>query len=280
MQGQVLGFSGDEGAITGDDGKRYKFTRSDWKSERDPRGGERVDFVESDSGTAGEIYPLKRAAAAPDFGSVLQSGGEGLSRMAEGAGASGIVEKLKSAPAMVIGGLIIIACLLLPYINVSFMGSDNSTSLIGFAVGGSSDLSELADYARDRAENTWLMAESDRATLREVANVFDGMAIMGWTLLLLPIFAGLTIWRAFKGEKTRIFEILTIVATVWALFYFVGVQEVMAGEMERLSGFVSADSVREGWSLGFGGYALILLAVATFLNLTGKLKFQQDTVSA
>ncbi|MBH5321524.1 hypothetical protein [Aurantiacibacter sediminis] len=274
MQGQVLGFSGADGAITGDDGKRYKFTRSEWKSERDPRGGERVDFIENADGTAGEIYPLKRAAAAPDFGAVLQSGGEGLSRMAEGAGASGIVEKMKSAPAMVIAGLILFVCLLLPYISVSFMGSDDTTSLIGFAVGGSTDLADLADYARDRAENTWLMAESDRATLRDVATVFDGLAIMGWTLLILPIFAGVTIFRAIKGQPTRTFEILTIVATGWAMLYFIGVQEVMAGAIEqRLGGFISADSVREGWSLGFGGYLLILLAVATVLNLTGKLKF-------
>jgi phage shock protein PspC (stress-responsive transcriptional regulator) len=58
MKGSVLDFSISEnvGAISGDDGNRYRFSGPDWKSSgTQPRPGTRVDFVGAD-GTATEVY--------------------------------------------------------------------------------------------------------------------------------------------------------------------------------------------------------------------------------
>ncbi len=58
MKGMILDFSIPEsaGLITGDDGGRYRFEGTDWKSQAtQPRPGVRVDFLGSD-GTASEVY--------------------------------------------------------------------------------------------------------------------------------------------------------------------------------------------------------------------------------
>ena len=46
MKGTLLEFSiqRNEGLISGDDGKRYKFSGSEWKVNQDPRQGLKVDF--------------------------------------------------------------------------------------------------------------------------------------------------------------------------------------------------------------------------------------------
>ena len=272
MQGQILGISGATGAITGDDGKRYSFPRTEWKSERDPRAGERVDFVETSDGTAGEIYPLKAGAVAPDIGAVFQSGSDGLSRLASSDGAQGLIEKVKASPALVIAIIVLFVCLFLPYLAISLMSQEESTSLLGYVFGGTSELRDLADFARNRAENTWLMSESNRETLRSVANSFDFTATLGYSLLLVPIGACWTIYRVFKGQSTRRSELLTVAGIGWALFYFIGTEGMLVGEVERLNGFISAEAIREGWSLGFGGYVLLLLGAATIANMMGRFK--------
>ena len=67
MKGKILGFVESSGVITGDDGKRYKFSAADWKAPRAPRTGEEVDYEISAQGMAAEIYPLRSGL---DFGDV------------------------------------------------------------------------------------------------------------------------------------------------------------------------------------------------------------------
>lgn len=58
MKGKVLDFSvqTNGGVISGEDGRRYKFSGGDWKSPQSPRQGQAVDFeVQGDQATS--IYP-------------------------------------------------------------------------------------------------------------------------------------------------------------------------------------------------------------------------------
>lgn len=57
MKGSILAvdFQANEAVITGDDGTRYKFANSEWKSPEAPARGQRVDFVVAD-GRAVEVY--------------------------------------------------------------------------------------------------------------------------------------------------------------------------------------------------------------------------------
>lgn len=58
MKGVVLDFSiqQNQGVISGDDGKRYPFFGSNWKLDRSPSQGTRVDFEVNSDGQAIDIY--------------------------------------------------------------------------------------------------------------------------------------------------------------------------------------------------------------------------------
>ncbi len=270
MQGKVLGFSGDSGAITGDDGSRYNFSRGDWKGEQEPRPQVTVDFVVGEDGKAKEIYPLKRTASVGDLGAVIGRGSEELSRLAASEGAQDIAARIKAAPGIAIAAFVILFSLIFSYLNLSLFG-ENSSSLIGFATLGSSELGDIADIARARAEDTWFMAEEDRNFLRGAALMFDGLGWLAVTLLVVPGAAVWTIYRGLRNKSTRISEILTVAGIGWALVYSLVARETVALLVGELSIFMSPSAVRDSWSLGLGGYLLLVLAVVTVLNLLGKL---------
>ena len=59
MQGQILGRDADDNIafIIGNDQKRYQFQRQDWRGERPPAKGLKVDF-EIDGSKARRVFPL------------------------------------------------------------------------------------------------------------------------------------------------------------------------------------------------------------------------------
>ena len=81
MDGSILGYSEDtgEGAIRTENGDRFTFTKSDWKGERPPKAGDKVDFVGTD-GKAMEIYLLKGSFNAPDLSGIGDKFGTAESR--------------------------------------------------------------------------------------------------------------------------------------------------------------------------------------------------------
>ncbi|MEE3624750.1 TM2 domain-containing protein [Nitrospirillum sp. BR 11752] len=64
MLGTILSYSAQtgDGIISGADGQRYTFSRSDWRSETEPANGRKVDFVGVD-GVAQQIYAVASAPA-------------------------------------------------------------------------------------------------------------------------------------------------------------------------------------------------------------------------
>ncbi len=60
MKGTILGFDPDtnSGAISGDDGQRYRFATIDWRGPGRPNGGMAVDFVAQPGGRATQMYPV------------------------------------------------------------------------------------------------------------------------------------------------------------------------------------------------------------------------------
>lgn len=59
MKGKVLGYdkATQSGIISGEDGKRYNFTKSDWKSPNEPTANSTVDF-EFQGSNATDIYKV------------------------------------------------------------------------------------------------------------------------------------------------------------------------------------------------------------------------------
>ena len=61
MIGRVLGFdrSDNTGTISGENGERYKFSKSEWKDSIQVEKEQKVDFIVNESGEAIEIYTVK-----------------------------------------------------------------------------------------------------------------------------------------------------------------------------------------------------------------------------
>ncbi len=78
MKGTVLGFSAEtgEGVINGEDSRRYKFTRADWKGDAAPRTGAAVDFETGEEGKAVDIYPALSAFSGIDTSGVQNAIGK------------------------------------------------------------------------------------------------------------------------------------------------------------------------------------------------------------
>ncbi len=81
MKGKILGFNEVDGvgAISADDGTRFRFVRDDWRGEKPPVAGAVVDFEAAD-GTARDIYPVRGSAASlpnVDLGALAASPGAG-----------------------------------------------------------------------------------------------------------------------------------------------------------------------------------------------------------
>lgn len=64
MRGTVLGYDarGGAGKISGDDGARYAFARTEWHGKTPPAASQLVDF-EVSGGEALAVYPLRRSAS-------------------------------------------------------------------------------------------------------------------------------------------------------------------------------------------------------------------------
>ena len=67
MTGTILNFNIQEGAgvISGDDGQRYNFTSTEWKTEASaPQQNQKVDFEAGEENTAKNIYAVQNQQAA------------------------------------------------------------------------------------------------------------------------------------------------------------------------------------------------------------------------
>lgn len=64
MKGRILDYSiqANEGIISGDDGERYSFPGSEWKSQEPPKTGMIVDFV-TKGNQAQAVYPVAGSAS-------------------------------------------------------------------------------------------------------------------------------------------------------------------------------------------------------------------------
>ena len=67
MRGKVLGFdaAGGTGAISGSDGKRYNFTKDQWRGDGAPTPGVYVDFDSADGSNATALFPEVKTVFAP-----------------------------------------------------------------------------------------------------------------------------------------------------------------------------------------------------------------------
>lgn len=143
MQGRILGFdeAAGTGMVSGEDGKRYRFARADWRGSGAARAGVAVDF-DANGDAAAEIYPVVAARSA------------GAAAAAAGASDAGAKVKAMFTESLAtpLALLVLIACVLpaisSPVQSVSLFGLDSS---IGRSLGaaatfmGNSSVSGMSD---------------------------------------------------------------------------------------------------------------------------------------
>jgi hypothetical protein len=223
MKGQILGFDGATGAITGADGERYSFALADWKGEQPPKPRDAVDFVGKD-GVASEIYPTQSSLGAAFSG--LGAGAKGT-----GGGGEGL-KMVAGRPQVVLEALAILVALLFPYISTFIL----SVTIVGLP----SLINQAAAYGGG------------------VGGGVGALALLAYLLWLIPIGGALALYLDFTGKRDVRVELalgaLCIFATV---YYFL------------LSSAVGAASTV--FSLGFGGYVILLVGVGLILTGLGRI---------
>jgi hypothetical protein len=119
MEGIVLHFdeSTNKGVVRSENGDRFDFTDSDWKSNGAPRTGAKVDFVAKDK-VASEIY----AASSPGIsGNVAEKlsdfQGSGLGQKISGLFGNGMHNKLG-----LLAAVAVLVSLFFPVIEIPFLG--------------------------------------------------------------------------------------------------------------------------------------------------------------
>jgi len=98
MKGKVLDYSiqNSSGVISGDDGQRYNFSTSEWKSDKSPAVNQVVDFA-IDGQNATGIYLEKNAAVAGEKSKIVAAllafflGGLGIHKFYLGCNTAGII---------------------------------------------------------------------------------------------------------------------------------------------------------------------------------------------
>lgn len=234
MKGKILGFSEAEGtgAISAEDGSRYRFARAEWRGERPPTTGTVVDFEGAD-GQAQEIYPVSGAVLAA-LGNINVDLGE-ISGSPQADKVKSMFTGSLAAPLAVV---VLIACFL-PAITSPF----DSLSLFG-----------LGDSRTGMGALSRAAAMSGRG---------GGLGTLE-TLLVLrfgaPLAALWLIWASWSGKALRT---ATLVA---------GAAAIVAGLLPILMRSAAIDAVPDfmtrqmSASVGIGmGVWLLLLAGAALL---------------
>lgn len=233
MKGKILGVAAGDlaGAITGEDGKRYRYEAADWRGERPAAIGANVDF-ETDGAKATDVYPAVGGAFA-------------------GVGAGASVEALTGSPAgeKVIGlfkgtlalplALVVLVAFFLPALSspvktVSQLGLDKVVASTGLdlddAEQGRLRLANLdRDIARFRAEaarsgpgaqdsvygygsvgSRLQSLEEQRDEVRKGLGAVDFLKTVNTALILrfaALIAATWLIWQAWTGAALRPWEL-------------------------------------------------------------------------
>ncbi|MEM9312772.1 MAG: hypothetical protein AAGA34_15125 [Pseudomonadota bacterium] len=245
MKGQVLGFDGATGAITGEDGKRYSFEFEQWKGDKVPQPRDSVDFVAVDD-VATEIYKTAGSFTAPSLdgvGDTLSGMGASLAGAAEKVDLnSGKLEYVRTRPKLILIGLAIFAFF---FLNLVVFGRSSSTA---FSLPGDLD---------NTAALFGIFGRGDDFSLSSSA------AMLLWSI---PLAGGFAIFREATGKKSRLAEFITAGG---CLFSFVVYGMILASLENLNTGYQNFANVVQ---LGLGGYIFMLCGIGLLLTTLGIVK--------
>lgn len=233
MKGRILGVAAGDlaGAITGDDGKRYRYEAADWRGERPASVGATVDF-EVEGGAARDVYPA--VGAFTGVGAAAAS----VEALAGSSGGEKIIGLFKGTLALPLAILVLIAFFLpalsSPMLTASQLGLDKITAAVRpnleQAEHGRRRLADLErDLARFKTEaarggsgapdsiygygnvgDRIASLEEQRAEIRKGLSAVDFLKTVDAALILrfAAVLAALwLVWQAWTGAALRPWEL-------------------------------------------------------------------------
>lgn len=240
MKGQVLGFDGTTGAITGDDGQRYSFELDEWKGEKPPQARDLVDFVAKD-GSALEVYKVSGGIPKPSLDTVNAAiSGLGANLLDNASENQAILARIAERPQVIFSVVAFLSVFFLNFLLI--LGSGTSAF----------DLSELLDQLGTAAS---LFGRNGGLQLAST---------IAMALWLIPVAAGYALFRDLTGKRSRKAELAT--ATL-CLFSIIVYASAVAAIVETTR-YNSADAL----AFGLGGYLLVVCGIGLALTGIGWLK--------
>lgn len=268
MDGSILGFDEDTktGAIRAENGDRYPFSLDDWNGERDPKAGDKVDFVAKDD-RATEIYLLKGSFNAPDLSGISEKLGTAESRaeMLEAVKSNQAVGLFLQKPHVAGAGLIILGWLFAGHL------------LLITAVGDAFDaMGQMNEFARLTGGDTGI-------------GLFRMIGILSLLLFyLIPVFAGWLIYQSYHDQETSKqkrraafagLALPIIIPIVAFIFIFIG----LPGPIRSIISEGGRQAANSGMTLGdmididFPWFLMIAGGVLIVLQMMGIVKSFGDT---
>jgi hypothetical protein len=266
MKGTVLGADAVSGTISGDDGKRYKFALSEWKSDRTPYAGDEVDFEIADDGRAIEVFRL-RGSAPVDFGEVGDQAKQWFDRGVSSPVGGLLLKLLKSDLTFQISVVTLLASLFLTYVYAGGAASEIATQsykLIGMAgfIDAAKTSLDAAASSLDASSQVFggflqqpvaQSAGSASSALRAVA----AASTILYLLYLVPLGATLIIVQMLRGRRLGVAPLATGVACICSFLLLLALRFVIServSEMGLPPGIAEAAAHAVG--IGFGSYVI------------------------
>jgi len=184
MKGRILGADNKGGAITGEDTKRYKFELSQWRGDRDPAGGEDVDFEVGSDGAALDIYPMRGAGPALNLGEVGQQAKALLGDRIGAGQAQHLVALATRNPLFQVSLVILAVSCLFTFVKVGT--SLGFPSAQGAAFGGNYSVLALSDLADSIKGSLETAATGIEAFVKSQSAYVDGVAASNPALANIP----------------------------------------------------------------------------------------------
>jgi hypothetical protein len=242
MKGKILGVAAEElaGAITGDDGKRYRYDAAEWRGERPASIGANVDF-DIGGGVARDVYPAVGAFAG------VGADATSVEALARSPGGERVISLFKTTLALPLALVVLVAFFLpalsSPVKTVSQLGLDKVVASTGLnldeAEVGRRRLADLErDIARFRTEaarsgagapddvygygnvgNRLQSLEEQRAEIRKGLDAVNFLKTVNTALILrfaALIAAAWLIWQAWAGAALRPWELAAGAAAILA----------------------------------------------------------------
>ena len=266
MRGVLLHYNDgtQQGLIRAEDGNRYAFAGSEWRSDRRPVVGDEIDF-EIQGTTASDIYVSKAAASGVDLTRLRES----IAGSTRGFGDTAIGQRALGDWTLIIALIVLIGCFL-PFLS---FGRD-SVSLFGVASGVGSVIETTI-----RLENLGALMTSSSRFKRPEPTRLSGVRWslrLAYLLYLVPMLTLLLIALELLRRPSRrclFWQGVTSVAMPIVVPLLMGflIYSQLPTNLQQALARSGASAFDIGF-MGIGFWVMVLAGIAQILNWMGKIK--------